>query len=933
MLRITVSKNASAAVEYFNKALSKEDYYSTQSEVKGTWHGKIAKDLNLDKTVSEQDFSSIAHNRKPGTEEKLTPRDSAKRRAGYDFTFNAPKSASVVYAITQDDAILQAHQDAVQKAMMEIEQNAQVQTGQGKDKHYETTGNLVYAAYDHFTTRPVKSQVEGAEKFVPDPHLHTHCFTMNTTWFDKEERYRAVEMGNIKKEAPYYEALYHAHFTDALQKAGYGIDRTAKGWEIQGISRETIDKFSNRTKEINQVAKEKGLTWAEDKAKLGAKTRFNKNSSVPEEQLETLWQNRLSMTEVYAIASAKGRGLVPDNQQPSITAQQAIDRSLDHFLERKSAISEKRVLGHAMKLGIGSLTDQQVKAEMPKRQDIVSAKINTVNYITTKDAIAEERKMVAFAREGKGTQQSLNTAYEIQNEILNEGQRAAITHTLNSNDQVIVVAGGAGVGKTSLMQEVRDGIEQSGKQLFAFAPSADASRGVLREKGFKDANTIAALLQNQELQQQLKDNVILLDEAGMIGNQTMNQVFDIAQQNNARVILSGDWKQHNAVQAGDALRILEERSGLEVARVKDIVRQRENEKYKAAIKDLAEGKTGEGFNKLDKTESIIEIEDAKERYEQMAGDYIQSLNEGRSSIVVSPTHAEGRDITEVIRAKLKAEGKVEQQDREFTTQRSLGYTEEEKRDHANYQSGMVVQFHQNTQGGFAAGSKYDVLGVNIESQIVLQRSGQEETMILNTETHKHFQVFRKEQTSLAQGDLLRITGNGKSTEDKQLSNGQVHQIAGFDESGNIQLSNGTILDKDYRNFTLGYYRTSHAAQGKDADDVLIAQSAASFGASNQKQFYVSASRGAKTCRVYTDDKEELKWAVEQSADRMSASEVQDLSRQQAMQFSKWEDIYERMSINLNYEFHEQAAYQQAFGQGPTAGSGSGAAQLEGPAKG
>ena len=74
--------------------------------------------------------------------------------------------------------------------------------------------------------------------------------------------------------------------------------------------------------------------------------------------------------------------------------------------------------------------------------------------------------------------------------------------------------------------------------------------GVQREEGFKDAETIAAFLQNKQLQEKVKDGVIWVDEAGMVGNKTMNQVINVAKEQNARILLTGDIKQHNAVESG-----------------------------------------------------------------------------------------------------------------------------------------------------------------------------------------------------------------------------------------------------------------------------------------------------------------------------------------------------------------------------------------------
>ena len=61
------------------------------------------------------------------------------------------------------------------------------------------------------------AQKKGEEtQYIPDPHLHTHCFVMNMTWNEEKGRYQAIEVGNIKKNAPYYEALYHSHLAEEL---------------------------------------------------------------------------------------------------------------------------------------------------------------------------------------------------------------------------------------------------------------------------------------------------------------------------------------------------------------------------------------------------------------------------------------------------------------------------------------------------------------------------------------------------------------------------------------------------------------------------------------------------------------------------------------------------------------------------------------------
>lgn len=900
MLRITVSKGGPSAVKYFQSALSKQDYYSERAKVMGQWHGKMATRIGLSREVSEEAFTLMVKNRNPITGEKITPRDAANRRAGYDFTFNAPKSVSVVEAITQDDAIREAHRTAIEKAMQEVEENMQVQVGQGKKKHYETTGNLVYASFEHDTTRPIEHHLEDGKHFIPDPHLHTHCFVMNASWNEKQGRYQAIEIGNIKKNAPYYEALYHSHLAQELQKAGYEVERTKNSFEIKGISRETIEKYSKRTLEIEKAAKEKGLDWAEDKAELGAKTRNKKNKSVPETEVHQHWSERLSLQERFAIHSAKGAkeaasGLAVEKKNgDGITPALAIDLALQHYMERKSAVTEKQVLAYALKQSIDQFKPEEIKAELDRRKgrDVFTGDKNSDIYLTTREALIAEDRMKEFAVSTRAQFTGINPDYVPQKDFLNQGQKNAINHALTSPDQVILIAGAAGVGKTTLMQEVKSGVESNGKKLFAFAPSADASRGVLRSKNFEGADTIKKLLDDQKLQEQLKDQVVLIDEAGMVGTQTMNGIFEIAKKQNARVILSGDWKQHNSVEAGDALRLLEQHTELPISRVSEIVRQKDKSVYKKAVQSLSEGDYNRGFEQLDRMNSIIEIEDQGERHERIAKDYLQSIqappirerggkSTPRTAIVVSPTHAEGRAITAAIRGRLKEEGLVGKEDRTFNVLRNLSYTEAEKQDYLNYQPGMTIQFHKSHKE-FKTGSSYDVMSIGKDGNILVRGSGQEELAALPFDQSKKYQVCRKEKISVAQGDILRVTGNGKSADGKALNNGENYTIKRFTEEGHLELNDGKVLQKDYRNFTLGYYRTSHASQGKDATDVLIAQSSTSFAASNEKQFYVSVSRGVERCFIYTDDKESLKWAASQEADRMSSAEVAEASKDRSM---------------------------------------------------
>ena len=120
-------------------------------------------------------------------------------------------------------------------------------------------------------------------------------------------------------------------------------------------------------------------------------------------------------------------------------------------------------------------------------------------WLTTKDVLAEEKRLIDFVADGKGKFKPFGSGkYQFQNQKLSDEQRNAVRHVLQSTERVTAIRGGAGTGKTTMMKEAVAAIESSGAKVFTFAPSAEASRGVLRsDAGFANAETVEALLQNQ----------------------------------------------------------------------------------------------------------------------------------------------------------------------------------------------------------------------------------------------------------------------------------------------------------------------------------------------------------------------------------------------------------------------------------------------------
>jgi conjugative relaxase-like TrwC/TraI family protein len=865
MLIVTPSVSSERAKRYFGESLKRDDYYVGGQEVAGHWFGKGAEQLGLSGQVDQASYFRLCDNEHPETGEQLTPRQKSNRRPMYDWTFSAPKTVSVLYEHSGDERILDAFTASYRETMAEAETEMKTRVRKGGEDSDRVTGNMVAAEFTHFTARPVEGQI--------DPHLHAHCVVFNTTYDPVEERWKASQQGDLKRDADYWEAAFDSRFAKRLNDLGYATVKDGTSFTLAGLPDSITEKFSSRRNQIESKAAQRGITTAKGKHTLGASIREPKQKDVAKGTLRQQWNARLSDDERAALKAVLADGSEGDN---SVTAQQAIDYSLEHSFERASAVSEKRLKAEALRYGVGSVLPEDV-ASLTKGEGVIAKETQGQVMATTRKTLKEEVAMLEFARNGHGKFSPLGDANAELPGLSEEQQRAA-RFILKSRDRVVGIRGGAGTGKTAMMKATIDAIEQKhggrGKEVFVFAPSAQASRGVLRKDGFENAETLERLLVDEKLQKQTRGGVIWVDEAGLVSSRSMRRLFDVARQQDARVVLSGDYRQHASVEAGDSFRLLESEAGVKLAQLKEIHRQKDPA-YKKAVEEISKGTaTGaqKGFDRLDRMGAVVEAS-PEERHRLLIGDYLKAAEDGKSALIVAPTHAEGERLTEGLREALKERGAIGAE-REFMVRKGTGWTTAQKGDGRNYQPGQVVEFNQNAKG-FAKSEKAVVVKGGIE--VMLQKQDGTQAP-LRTDSTERFDVYRARELAIGKGDRIRITKNGNVKVEGQarstrVNNGEIFTVEGFTKEGDIRLENGKILPKDYGHFTPGYVDTSYASQGKTVDRVFIAAGSESIPAVGQQQWYVSVSRGREQAKVYVDSKDDVRRAIAHGAQRMSAVEL------------------------------------------------------------
>jgi len=247
---------------------------------------------------------------------------------------------------------------------------------------------------------------------------------------------------------------------------------------------------------------------------------------------------------------------------------------------------------------------------------------------------------------------------------------------------------------------------------------------------------------------------------------------------------------------------------------------------------------------------------------------LKALAENKSVLLVSPTWAEIEAVTEKIRAELKSSGRLALDEKEFQVFDSLSWTEAQKRDARQYRPGIAIHFHRRGHG-FEKGETVAVVAVADDSLKVQHTDGSENIFPLDAGIA--CDVGEKRKLKVAAGDKLLLQANAVAVH-KHFVNGELVEVKRLAGEA-IILTDGRTIPADYRTFTHGYAVTSHAAQGKTVDEVLVVASSRSLPAINQEQFYVSISRGRDRCQIFTDDSDLLRLHITRSSARLAAVEA------------------------------------------------------------
>ena len=470
-----VSMSSPQTVDQAEGYLEKENYYQKNSML-GTFQGKGLEHLNIQNgtTVDPKIYKTLLQGFHPTTGEKLVKNaGKEKHRAGFDVTFSAPKSVSVLMEYyeangqsVKAEMIKKAHDVAVKNTMEKLENGSgktRIRIGNGEQ--IKVDSDIIYATFQHDTSREIEGNI--------DPQLHTHNFIFTPTFYtDKktgEVRSMALTNEEIFKNKMYFGQNYRSELASSLAEMGYKIEvsnRKNGFFEIEGFDENQLKTFSKRSEIIQEKLpeyREKYPKMKEEQLKqLIVKDTKNAKKEIDRDAVREANLERMEAVGIdkSLINSMENRGEKALINEEIMSVH--IEKSLHDIMDKQSLFSQEELSKMVLKYGLEyGYTESDYMPFVAKNSEIV--KLGN-NIFSTKTMINAEKNVIKsiwlgsekhdnFAEKGS---QRLRSFMEERYPTLTDEQVKMVSFILENKDQFVAIQGDAGTGKTFAAKVVKD---------------------------------------------------------------------------------------------------------------------------------------------------------------------------------------------------------------------------------------------------------------------------------------------------------------------------------------------------------------------------------------------------------------------------------------------------------------------------------------------
>jgi conjugative relaxase-like TrwC/TraI family protein len=677
---LSISKMTAGSEQYYldTVAAGREEYYTGAGEAPGYWLGAACKDLGLHGEVAPQHLRAVLAAVSPVDGSELLSRKmpAARRVTGFDFTLSAPKSVSLLYGFGSEqvsDAVRACHDEAVAAAVKYLEAHgAYARRGTNGVRRLGTSG-LVAAGFRHRTSR------------AGDPQLHTHVLVANIVHAE-DGRWSSLHASPTFHQGRtagfVYQAVLRAGLTSRL---GVSFGPVTKGAaEIEGLPKALLKLFSTRRAEIESRLAElggssrrtreiatletrhaKGLGGALDREGLGgALDREGLGGALDREGLREGWLRRAAEASLDpgAIESVLGTGREPVVTNADLAEMTRVLLGWEGLTEQVSVFERRDVVAAvAERLTEGARLDwiEWISDQVVANEEVVILEGEGRGgeaTMTTRDMLRVESQLLSLGdemlRAGAIVPEEIVDAVLAERPSIAEEQAEMVRLLTTRGGGLKIVVGKAGTGKTYALDAARAAWQRAGFSVQGAALSARAAAELESGSGIY-STTMARFMDYDNLAALRENDVVVVDEAGMVGTRDLHQLMVFASRGRATVVLCGDHRQLPEIQAGGALRALASRFG--AIQLSENRRQHE-EWERRALDDLRHGSVTDGVVAYEEHGRLHLCDSARSARLAMVAEWAGSRSEGGSSRMYAISRSDVEDLNILARAELRRRG-------------------------------------------------------------------------------------------------------------------------------------------------------------------------------------------------------------------------------------------------------------------------------------
>ncbi|EJJ0549525.1 conjugative transfer relaxase/helicase TraI [Cronobacter sakazakii] len=588
-----------------------------------------------------------------------------------------------------------------------------------------------------------------------------------------------------------------------------------------------------------------------------------------------LQRMRHSSSPVQLVRSLSGKDDVSDavnTLRDGVKGEAALAVARAIAEQREVSFSELKLTTAATALhnDIGAIGDE-IAAQV-KSGELLTATVRGETRLIARSTWEMEKAIIRVIDEGKNTQQPL--LEQVDPKLLDgltAGQKQATQMVLGSRDQFVGVQGYAGVGKTTQVRAVKAAIEtlpEAGRpELLGLAPTHQAVKE-MSEVGVV-AQTVKSFLVEHDQRvaggekPDYQGRMFLIDESSMVGNQDTAALYQAIRAGGGRAVSMGDTAQFEAVDSGAPFKLVQERSPMDVAIMKEIVRQRDVQ-LKSAVSDIIDNRIDAALSRIASVTPdrvpreagaalpAASVQETDSPVEAIVADWLGRNPDARSrTIIITQLNRDRQAVNAGIHAALTARGELGQEAVTVPVLEKISHTRHAFNKTAAWQPGMVVK----------RGDRYqDVVAVDKNGSLVTVRDEEGRIALISPRelVVGDVELFTRGSMEVRAGDQLRFTATDR---DRGQAGNQKYTVEAVKDNGDVVL-NGTagrkvINPKEVlaeQHIDYAWAVTGYGAQGASSDYVISLEGTQEGrkALASQRAFYISASRAKDHVQIYTD---------------------------------------------------------------------------------